>query len=383
MAIVMLGAAVPRMSAEHGGRPIGSFSTCDRPVSPSRCSSVGNNRLHLVFFDATLTEGLASSLRDTMAEDYDPTTLTVIEQGRRTPLTDVIAFSENYGDNGAAGWVYCPPGAPQGINPSGHRWCQQQELYFNLHPRLAAFTEDDGSRDHIACHEFGHTLGLRHWGNPPVTSDDRTAATCMNADTPNGPPDLHEIDIDHIDAYHYTAPRRHSWQRLVDAGVTRDPMRPSTWAPVNVQLTELEHYASVAEITAAADAVVVGRVIAVEPGRVFGGATGHPMHYAAVTIRVTELIRGTLLDPRTVSLEVPLFGGPTSIDRLRASLLEHDGAFFLRDKGDGHHRLAVVNGAVLDDHGRAVIPAGESDFGAAVDGGAFRDAVSLIRAAAG
>ncbi|HYM53612.1 MAG TPA: hypothetical protein VEW45_09125, partial [Candidatus Dormibacteraeota bacterium] len=74
-------------------------------------------------------------------------------------------------------------------------------LHFNLNPQYAVFFADDASRDHLACHEMGHTMGFRHWGNPPQ-SEGPVAETCMNADTPNGPLDLHAYDREHIAAYY-------------------------------------------------------------------------------------------------------------------------------------------------------------------------------------
>jgi hypothetical protein len=201
VALAMFGQTPSSTLAEHGGRAIGSSQTCDRPVTPPRCVSVADNRWHYVYVDPSVPEDLAASVREAMADVYDPTALVLIEQSRVTALTDVIVYAADYGENGAAGWVYCPPDAPQGINAQGDRWCRNQELYYNLNPRYGAFFGDDASRDHLACHEMGHTLGLRHWGNPP-DSEGPPAATCMNADTPNGPLDLHDFDRDHIAAYY-------------------------------------------------------------------------------------------------------------------------------------------------------------------------------------
>lgn len=53
----------------------------------------------------------------------------------------------------------------------------------------------------MACHELGHTIGLRHWGNPPL-SDGPVAATCMSPDVPNGPQNLHRWDIEEINRYY-------------------------------------------------------------------------------------------------------------------------------------------------------------------------------------
>jgi hypothetical protein len=202
-ALLLIGQLPEPALADHGGRPIGAAFSCDDPSrNPPRCTSVANDIQHFVYFDPSLTEGLAASLRDTLAEDYRPTDLITFERHTITRLTDVIAQSADYGDNGAAGWVHCPPDAPQGVNERGDRWCQRQTMWFNLNPRYAIFFDDDASRDHVTCHELGHTLGMRHWGNPPQ-SEGPQAATCMNANTPDGPTTLDQIDIDHINAYPY------------------------------------------------------------------------------------------------------------------------------------------------------------------------------------
>ena len=209
-AALLLAAQYPgAVTADHGDRPVGSFLECNDRVPP-RCVSVGNNNRHFVLFDPSLTPELASALRDSMAEDYDPTDLRMYEQRALTPATDVIAYSADYGENGAAGWVNCPRDSPQGVNGRGDRWCQHQELRLNLNPRYSIFFEDEASRDHVACHELGHTLGFRHWGNPPQ-SEGPDADTCMNANTPDGPAQLHQFDEDHIDDYYGDPPRRLVW----------------------------------------------------------------------------------------------------------------------------------------------------------------------------
>ena len=55
---------VPRVAVgDHGGREISSLFTCDRPVFPPRCTSVGDDRTHRVAFDDSLTDDLAESMR--------------------------------------------------------------------------------------------------------------------------------------------------------------------------------------------------------------------------------------------------------------------------------------------------------------------------------
>ena len=197
--LVVLGSAP--VAAENLSPGVGSFLNCNRPVVPKRCTSVGNDSFHYVYIDPSVPGRIAWAVRRSMREDYNPTHLVVREQSSITPKTDVIVTAANYGQNGAAGWVWCPTHAPQGINSHGDRWCRRQQLHFNLNSRYAVFFADAASRDYMACHELGHTVGLHHWGNPPI-SDGPARPTCMSPDVPNGPTHLHKWDIQAINGYY-------------------------------------------------------------------------------------------------------------------------------------------------------------------------------------
>jgi hypothetical protein len=377
---------LPGAAAGADGPPIGSLFRCDRPVSPPRCTSVADTPRHHVALDPSLTDGLAEALRATMATDYGRTDLVMIEQDHVNGLTDVIAYAGDFGENGAAGWVYCPTDAPQGINPWGDRWCRHQELTFNLNPRYAVFFADAGSRDYVACHEMGHTVGLRHWGNPPE-SEGPIAATCMNADTPDGPTDLSADDVARIDAYTYV--RQPSTRHRFLAG--EDQRRPSGAfaAGGGLQALEVERASTIAGLSASADAVVVAHVVAVSPGRTFDR-----LAYGAVTLRVEELVAGVA--GGEITLEVPLFDGAAGLARL-ANAGPLRGIYFLRSKATSavragataavvgreaaFHRLMTFGSVVLDEGGQAAVDAGLRGIDR-LDGRPFSAALAAVRTAA-
>ena len=379
---------------DHGGRDLGSFSTCDRPVNPPRCTSTGNNLRHYVAFDASLTDPLRDAMRYAMEEVYEPTRLVMIEQRAINQLTDVIAFSADYGENGAAGWVYCPSGAPRGVTALGHRWCQGQELHLNLNPRYGLFFDDDGSRRHVACHELGHTLGLRHWGNPPET-DGPVGATCMNANTPNGPTGLDSTDVDHINAYptYVTHPDR----RIRISSAPRTDAFAATDGGALTGASQIEVARDLPALISSADAVVLGRVVSVELGRSFGSAS-YTLTYASVSVRVDEILAGSVGSSATIILELPLFGGPEQLDGLADQMVGTQRLLFLRNKGtsareaglsageqraeSGFHRLVSFGSEVVNDDGSALVP---PDDGPALDelaGLPFSEALEVVRAAA-
>ena len=209
----------------------------------------------------------------------------------------------------------------------------------------------------------------------------------MNSDTPDGPPDLHQVDREHIDAYRYSTLPPSLQQVPLDLPEERIRLflRRTAWADAAVIATELETYDSLAGMTAGADAVVRGRVLDVALGRSFGGASGRGLHYATVTLGVDELPAGELPPGHAdrLILEVPLFAGPESLDALRSGLPPDESLFFLRakDDGSGAYRLVVMSGVIVNRDGVAESASLEDDFLAELDGARFADVLDEVRRA--
>lgn len=101
---------------------------------------------------------------------------------------DVNVIQGSYGDVVYWAFAACADGATYGgIDPG--RWCRPQVVAYNMtHP--TSWWTNVSSKIGVACHELGHTLGLRHRPD--------TDSTCM-VDPPN---DSDETQLDAHDFNH-------------------------------------------------------------------------------------------------------------------------------------------------------------------------------------
>ncbi|MEW6225417.1 MAG: hypothetical protein AB1627_12395 [Chloroflexota bacterium] len=104
--------------------------------------------------------------RDTISTDYNPTDLlmTIVLSG-----DDIGVFDGLYGTSGNVhAWTSCAPGATYSGSEAAHtRACTPHDVHYNL--SFPAFFDSDGESFAIACHEIGHTVGLRHNGTGETT----------------------------------------------------------------------------------------------------------------------------------------------------------------------------------------------------------------------
>lgn len=118
-----------------------------------------------------------------MYDEYGPTDLTVglgSPGGCPDEDWDVCVFDSDYGDNGFNGWNQCA-GDTSGAHPN--RRCSLGFVKINLYFSPPA--------KRIACHELGHSIGLRHSGND---------ASCMKTTQDGGSSArLANHDVGHVD----------------------------------------------------------------------------------------------------------------------------------------------------------------------------------------
>ena len=93
---------------------------------------------------------------------YDPVAdVAVVEQTNGLNV-DLIVQDGNFDVEGVWAWTACAPNATYGgSDPT--RWCRPQRLRYDLTDAGAFDTLSE--RRYVACHEFGHSFGLRHSTN--------------------------------------------------------------------------------------------------------------------------------------------------------------------------------------------------------------------------
>jgi hypothetical protein len=85
---------------------------------------------------------------------------------------DVRVWDYAASENGYWAWTWCAIPATYGGSAASHtRYCYPQELIFNLTYKSSYYITQ-AKTNAIACHEMGHTLGLRHFN---------TSSGCMKS----------------------------------------------------------------------------------------------------------------------------------------------------------------------------------------------------------
>lgn len=158
------------------------------PSPATNCVSKANNATHAVRYSTLGNQwtGIDAATTGRISSVYNPISGFTAYVTTTDPVPDVWVYDLYYGTTGIIAWVDCPA-SNSGVGGSGtSRWCRGQILRYN------ATYQNYAVGSQIACHELGHTIGLRHrttTGSCMYTYGDILAANTL---------DSH--DISHVEA---------------------------------------------------------------------------------------------------------------------------------------------------------------------------------------
>ena len=155
--VALLGVAAYIALASLGPSPASANfgDTCSTPPNGASCVSMANNKWHAVR-KSNVDTSFWNSIKNVAVPKYNATDLSVYVTWS-DPNPDVWVQGAWLGDLGPYAAVVCPSGALHGSHGTNLQWCRGQTLskntFWGFSPQFSNFT---------ACHELGHTVGLRH-----------------------------------------------------------------------------------------------------------------------------------------------------------------------------------------------------------------------------
>lgn len=154
--------AASQVNANNIGSHVATGGTpahnCDTSIA-SQC--VNNNNSDAIIFGTPLATSHKDAINFAIA-DYNAHNPGIFLYISALPpdLVDVIVSDTTIAGNGAWAWGQCrSPATTGGTNPNA--WCYPMLLKWNLAYEASKYPGLTARRD-VACHELGHTMGLRH-----------------------------------------------------------------------------------------------------------------------------------------------------------------------------------------------------------------------------
>lgn len=157
---MVLFGAVGFAKATNFGGPKDAGRHCDTSLQ-SQC--VANDGTHLVCITAVTAAHRNAIINKIGHYNSMPFMYSAENPQPCSNVDDVIAKDVNLPGTRAIAWTKCASGATYGGSESplpGTRWCKAQEYIWNV--AFDYLINSDTNKQGIACHELGHTLGLRH-----------------------------------------------------------------------------------------------------------------------------------------------------------------------------------------------------------------------------
>jgi predicted Zn-dependent protease len=174
--VIMLLVGASQVNANNIGSHVATGGTPAHNCDTSNLSQcVNNNNNDLIIFGSPLAQSHKDAINFAIADYNAKNPGIVLYISVLGPdLVDVIVSDTTVVGNGSWAWGQCrSPATTGGTNPDA--WCYPVLLKWNLAYEASKYPGTTAKRD-VACHELGHTMGLRH--------SNETSGTCMiNAST--------------------------------------------------------------------------------------------------------------------------------------------------------------------------------------------------------
>lgn len=170
--------AAPTSATNYSG------ATGNTGCEPESILNEADDYYHLFYWD-DLTDKTQTAANNSRLDDLEPTALSTFVLSSSGESIDVAAHDNDYTNYCGYNWSTIAGLATCAYLREGTSKCEKHHVYFDLSDVNNLSLSE---RNSLTCHEFGHTVGLKH-----------RPGGCMTGD-PVWPVDLTDHDRDHIQA---------------------------------------------------------------------------------------------------------------------------------------------------------------------------------------
>lgn len=171
-------------ASNFGSAPCESLIWDNRDTGWDACVSIADNYLHQWCEDGVFgnqVPGMWTAFNDAMTYLGSATLIVSQHVCPVTSSRDVVAKDADYGAIGYTSWVKCV--VSDGVGGSHpNRRCNHQEIRFNGNSSVSQYFDTYSERRTLACHEIGHSVGLRHGSVNASCMDNSSTLTSVHDD---------------------------------------------------------------------------------------------------------------------------------------------------------------------------------------------------------